>query len=181
MPNAAITKSMAKALLVATLWCLLFFSCKPKPKNLSEQLKDNFSARLRKADSTLVLDSFIILGIDTVNRRMERIIDDSLYMREFVRVKAQLNNAIQEARRDSIEFYQGEVNYMLTQVDSLTREISKADTTQQLGWLAICKIQLGKINKKQDGMLYIFLDRTMTIRNSEMIDSTISGMKHRLN
>ena len=169
------------ALIFATLWGLLFLTCKSKTKSLPEQLKNNLEARLQKADSTVTLDSFIVLRMDTIDRRVERIIDDSLYMREFVRVQSQLRNAIKEAKRDSIAFYQDEVNYMLTQVDSLNKEISIADTTSKLGLVVACKIELGKNNRKQEEILYIFLDRSMTIRNSEMIDSTVSGMTRRLN
>ena len=167
--------------MIAAISFVLFFSCKTKPNSLAEQLKTDFSSHLKKIDSTVVLDSFIVIRIDTITRRMERTIDDSIYMREFIRVKTQLNNAINEAKKDSIGFYQEEVNYMLTQVDSLNKEISKADTTNKLGLVATCRIQIGKTNRKQEAILYYFLDRSMTIRNSEMIDSTISGISRSLN
>jgi hypothetical protein len=112
---------------------------------------------------------------------MERIIDDTLYMMEFRRVQTQLENAMKGTRADSIEFYQGEVNYMQTQFDSLNREVLKADTTKKLGLLAICKIQLSKDGKSVEMIVYYFLDWNMKVWNPEMIDTVISGLSKRLN
>jgi hypothetical protein len=167
--------------MVASITYAVFSSCESKPKNLSEQLKDNVLSHLEKIDSTIFLDSFTVIRIDTIDRRFERIIDDTIYLREFMRVRTQLSNAQVEAKKDSTEFYQGEVNYMLTQIDSLNKEISKADTTSKLGLLVTCKIQLANSKGKQVGILYYFLDLTMTIRNSEMVDSMIYRLSHQLN
>lgn len=148
---------------------------------MSEQVQANFITHIKKIDSALILDSFRLVEIDTVNRRMERIIDDTLYMMEFHRVQTQLANAMKGTRADSIEFYQGEVNYMQSQFDSLNREVLKADTTKKLGLLAICKIQLSKDGKSGDMTVYYFLDWNMKVWNPEMIDTAISGLSKRLN
>jgi hypothetical protein len=100
---------------------------------------------------------------------------------EFNRVQAQLASATKEKKKDSIEFYQGEVDYMVTQVDSLAREVSRADTVKKAGLLVICKIQLSKNGKTADGLAYYFLDFNNKIWNSEMIDSTVSVMARELN
>ena len=167
-------------LLVALLAFVLLFSCVSKPKDLSEQLKAHLLTRMEIIDSTLALDSFIVLRTDTITRRIVRIIDDSIYMREFVRVKTQLSNAMKQSRKDSIDFYQDEVNYMLTQVDSLNKAVSEADTTMKLGLVSSYKIQLSKGNAKQEGIVYYFLDRSMMVRDTEMIDSTIAQMSRNL-
>ena len=171
------TKQLRTLIVISTV---LIFSCKSKPHNLSDQVKANFITHIKKIDSTLVLDSFRVIEIDTINRRMERIIDDTLYMLEFHRVQTQLANAMKGTRADSIEFYQGEVNYMQTQFDSLNREVLKADTTKRLGLLAICKIQLTKDGRSGDMIVYYFLDWNMKVWNPEMIDTTISGLSKRL-
>jgi hypothetical protein len=170
-----------KVLIVSLLFCLLLYSCKSTPVNLAEQLKTNYALHLKKMDSTVVLDSFKIIRIDSINDRMRRQIDDTIYTMEFNRVQAQLANAIREKKKDSVEFYQGEVDYMITQVDSLGREVSKADTVKKAGLLVICKIQLSKNSKTAEGLTYYFLDFNNKIWNSEMIDSTVSVISRELN
>jgi hypothetical protein len=159
----------------------LICSCGSKPKSLSSQLETNFLSRLNKVDSTIVLDSFRVIRIDTITRKMERIIDDTLYKRVFYSVQTQLANATKGKKTDSIEFYQGEVNYMITQFDSLNREIMIADTTKKLGLLATCQIQLKGNNGGQKMIIYYFLDWNMKVWNTEMIDSSISILVRRPN
>src|SRR5664279_3565997 len=143
---------MKKIILPVFIFTVLILSCKSKHKSLADRVKDNFLSHVKKMDSTLVLDSFSIIKIDTINRRTERIIDDTLYMMEFNRVRTQLANAKKGGRADSIEFYQGEVNYMQTQFDSLEREMT----------------------------VYYFLDWSLKVWNPEMIDTAISGLSKKL-
>lgn len=172
---------MLRLLMFVALSYLILFSCKSKTTSLPEQLKTNYLSHLKKIDSTIGLDSFILERIDTIDRRMERIIDDTIYTREFTRVQNQLTNAVIEKREDSIEFYQGEVNYMVTQFDSLKKEISTADTTKKLGLLVVCKVHIRKHNKNQVGVVYYFLDWNGTVWNSDMIDTSISFLNKRFN
>jgi hypothetical protein len=161
---------------------ILFLSCQTKPAPLSDQLKGYLQSHLAKIDSTVVVDSFRILGLDSIDQRMERIIDDSLYMREFYQVQGQFIEAnIKQGRKDSIDFYQGELEYMITQADSLKKVISKADTTKKLGLLAICKADLSKQNRSQQLILYYFLDWGGGVWNPEMIDTALKGVSRRLN
>jgi hypothetical protein len=171
---------MKRALVFAAISYALLLSCKSKPYNLSNQLQTNFLSHLQKIDSTIVLDSFKVLRIDSIDQRLERTIDDTIYMREFSRVQSQLIDAITGKKEDSIGFYQGEVDYMLTQVDSLNKEISKADTTKKLGTVATCMIKLSRHNGSQRGVFYYFLDKNLKIWNSEMIDSSIAILTRRL-
>jgi hypothetical protein len=171
---------MNRVLMLSILSYFLLFSCKSKSPSLTEQLKTNFISHLKKMDSTIVLDSFRVIRIDSIDQRHERTMDDSFYIREFTRVQAQLTNAIKEKKADSIGFYQDEVDYMRTQADSLNKEISKADTTRKLGLVALCKIQLSKHNRSQEGTIRYFLGMNMTIWNSEMIDSAIETTVRKL-
>jgi len=167
-----------------TLTIILFallLSCKSKHNNLPDRVKANFISHVKNIDSTLVLDSFSVIRVDTINRRMERIIDDTLYMMEFSRVQTQLSNAIKGKRADSIEFYHGEVNYMQTQFDSLKREIAAADTTKKLGMVAVCRVRLKKNNASQEMIVYYFLDWNMKVWNPQMIDTAISNLSKKLN
>jgi hypothetical protein len=171
----------ARVLMIVILIHVLFLSCNQKPPNVSIQLKSNFLSHLKKMDSTVVLDSFKLIGIDSIDQKLERTIDDTIYTREFSRVQAQFANAIKEKKEDSIEFYQGEIDYMTPQVDSLTKVISKADTSKKLGMVVTCRIQLSKHNRSVDWIIYYFLDKNMKIWNSEMIDSSIVTISRNLN
>jgi hypothetical protein len=172
---------MKKISTVATLIYILLLSCVTKTASLPDQLKVNFLLRVNKIDSTVHLDSFRIVRADSIDQRLERIIDDTIYTREFSYVQAQLFNAIKEKKADSIGFYKGEVDYMTPQVDSLTNVISKADTTVKLGIVAACSFQLSKNGATQQGMAYYFLDKNYKVWDSELIDSSISMVAKRLN
>ncbi|HEY4966393.1 MAG TPA: hypothetical protein VII28_08340 [Puia sp.] len=171
---------MKKIVLPVFIFTVLILSCKSKHKSLADRVKANFLSHVKKIDSTLVLDSFSIIKIDTINRKTERIIDDTLYMMEFNRVRTQLANAKKGSRADSIEFYQGEVNYMQTQFDSLKREIAAADTTKRLGMLAICRVRLSRDTTSREMTVFYFLDWSMKVWNPEMIDTAISGLSKKL-
>lgn len=172
---------MKSLLIIAAILFVLICSCKTKSHNVSERVKENLISHVNKIDSNLVLGSFTVTSIDTINRRMERVIDDTLYMREFNRVQTQLSDAMKGTRADSIAFYQGEVNYMQTQFDSLNRAILNADTTKKLGLLVTSKIQLTKNNKSEETTVYYFLDWNMKVWNPEMIDTVIMGLSRKLN
>ena len=172
---------MNRVLTFSILIYVLLFSCKSNTPRLSDQLKANFLSHLNKNDSTIKLDSFRVIRIDSIDKRHQLIIDDTIYMREFARVQGQLINSIIEKNADSTGFYQDEVNYMGTQLDSMNKEISKADTTQKLGLLAICKIQVSKHNRSQEMMLRYLMDLNLNIWNSSMIDSSIAKLIRKLN
>jgi hypothetical protein len=171
---------MKKIVTIVTLVYVLISSCTVQPGSLSDQLKISFLLHLEKIDSAAHLDSFGLIRKDTIDQRMERAIDDTFYIREFTRVQAQLANAIKEKKVDSIEFYQGEVDYMTPQVDSLTKIISKADTTRKLGLVAICSFQISKNHSSQQGMVFYFLDRDMKVMDSDFIDSAIAAPARKL-
>lgn len=172
---------MKRKITISALAIVVSFSCQSKHVSLSDQLKTNLITHLEKIDSTVVLDSFHIVRIDTIDHRVERIIDDSIFMREFVRVQGQYVNALTKGERpDSIEFYKGEVDYMVTQLDSLNREILKADTTKKLGLAVVCRTQVRKHGASQELMLYYFLDFSGKIWDSELVDSTLATEARRL-
>jgi hypothetical protein len=172
---------MKKVQTLAVILLGLLLSCKSKHNNLPDRVKANFISHVKKIDSTLVLDSFSVISVDTINRRMERIIDDTLYLMEFSRVQTQLASAKKTNRADSIEFYQGEVSYMQTQFDSLKREIAAADTTKKLGMVAKCRIILKRNHTSREMIVYYFLDWNMKVWNPQMIDSAISSVSKKLN
>ena len=172
---------MKKLLAIAIFTYVLISSCTTKTASLPDQLKVNFLLRVNKIDSTVHLDSFRVVRADTIDQRMVRIFDDTIYLREFTYVQAQLANAIKARKIDSIGFYQGEVDYMTPQVDSLTNVISKADTTKKLGIVASCSFQLSKNAVTRQGMVYYFLDKSYKIWDSEFIDTAIARVAVKLN
>jgi hypothetical protein len=166
---------MKNIIIIAVAAMLFLLSCTSShSKTISEQLQSNFLAHAAKIDSSLVLDSFKVARIDTLVERLGRIIDDTIYKREFYRVQTQLANAVMEQKKDSIEIYQDEINYMSPQIDSVTKSISKGDTTKIFGILASCTFRLKKNDKMYKDVVYYFLDRNMNIQNADRIDSTIT-------
>jgi hypothetical protein len=172
---------MKKIFVVVALSNILFLCCTTKPKSLSDQLKTNFLSHLNKRDTSLVLDSFSIIRIDTMNQKLFSIIDDTIYRRVLARVQSQMASAVKKNDIDSMAFYQDELDYMLPTSDSLTKVISISDTTKKYGLLVVCRVKVSKGDKNIHDNIYYFLSRNMTIVNSEMIDSAISQLSRTWN
>jgi hypothetical protein len=156
------------------LLLVIFFSCTHSPVSLPEQLKANFSAHLKKADSTLILDSFKVIRLLTINDKLGTIIRDTFYYREFYRVQNQLANAVHEKKEDSARFYQEEVSYMKPQIDSLTSSISGQDSVNKQGIIAICQYRIRKNTSSPQAFVFYAMDTKMNVMNSDDIDSSIS-------
>jgi len=161
-----------RELFVAIFALLLIISCKHQ-KNLSEKLNDSFANHLKKIDSLATLDSVHILWNTTITERMGRIIDDTLYRREFMRVQAQLSRSQQKNDKDSIEFYQYEINYMEKEIDSVTKSIAQGDTTRKYGYLIGCAYYITKNQKTNIDSTIVIIDSTSTMRYTELMDSAI--------
>lgn len=172
---------MKKLLAIAFFWSFVFLNCSSEPRSLSDQLESNLRIHLNKIDSTVNLDSFHIDRVDTMVEKLGRIIDDTLYKIAKHRVEEQLASALREKKLDSAEFYQGEVNYMITQSDSLTKAISTGDTTKKFGLLVSATAWISRDKKVKNTRMFYFLDRRMTIRNSERMDSILASEIRRLN
>ena len=166
---------------IAILSAVLFYACNSKPASLSDQLKSNFLSHLNKMDSAIVLDSFRVIRIDTLNQRLINSIDDTLYRIILDRVKSQMENATKKNNKDSMIFYQSELDYMIPTSDSMRNLIPTSDTTIKFGIMATCDVQLSKRNIPKTDKMYYFLSRNMTILNSEFIDSSISRILKNLN
>ena len=151
--------------------------CKTRP-DLSSQLKANLSSRLLKFDSSVVIDSFKVIEVDTLNQRFGVVIEDTIYLRQFHSIQQQLAHALTRSYKDSIEYFQGEINYMSGQIDSLTKSIKTSDTTHKYGIFAKCYYQISKNGKNKQDSIYYFIDRAGNILNSEMLD-TLLAMSNR--
>ena len=154
-----------------------------KNKNtLAENLTTNFANHLRKLDSSITLDSVHIIRFVSLNQRMGRIIDDSIYRREFMRIQVQLLRAQQNNYKDSIEFYQYEIkNLERRGIDSVTQSISVGDTTHNNGYLINCSYYISKNGKQKIDSTIVYIDLTSTMRYTEFIDSSLKRTIKKLN
>jgi len=169
-----------RKLLLAIFALLLIISCK-NPKTLAQQLNDSFTNHLKKIDSSATLDSVHILWNTTITQKLGRIIDDSVYIREFMRIQGQLSSAQQKNDQDSIEFLQYEINYMKQEIDSVTKSIASGDTTRKYGYLIGCAYYITKNEKKKMDSAIIFIDSTSTMRYTEFMDTAISRTIKKMN
>ena len=151
---------------------LLILSCKDQ-KSLSEQLRQSFANHLQRIDSSAALDSVHILWNAPITQKLGRIIDDSVYIREFTAVQAQLASAKQKNAADSMEFYQAELNYMEKPIDSLTKSIAGGDTTRRFGSLIGVVYYITKNQKKKIDSTIIALDSLSNMLYTEYMDSAL--------
>jgi hypothetical protein len=159
-------------LIFAIAISLFFISCTHK-QTLTEQLKHTFSDHLKQIDSAAVLDSVHILWNAAVTQRLGRTFDDSMYVREFTRIKTQLANAQQKNDRDSIEFYQYEINNIEKGVDSVTKSIPEGDTTKKYGYLIGCAYYIAKNGKTKTDSTILFVEPNSIMRYTEFLDSSL--------
>jgi hypothetical protein len=157
---------------LAIVTLLFIISCQHQ-KNLSEQLNDSFTNHLKKIDASATLDSVHIIWNTIITEKVGRIIDDSMYVREFMRIQAQLMSAQKKNDIDSIQFLQYEINIMKEEIDSVTKSIGKGDTTRKYGYLIGCAYHITKKEKKKIDTAIVFIDSTSTMRYTEFMDSSI--------
>ena len=155
-----------------TVLALLFFGCY-HPRTLPESLTSIFSDRLRRIDSTAMLDSLHVRWNIPVTQKMGRIYDDSIYVREYSRVKSQLAGALSLGDKDSIEFYEYEIHYMEMEIDSIGQSIGLGDSTRRYGSLIGCSFYISKNNRLKIDSTIVFIDTTSKIRFTDFIDSAL--------
>jgi hypothetical protein len=151
---------------------LLFCGCY-HPRTLPESLTSIFSDRLRRIDSAARLDSLRVQWNIPVTQKMGRIFDDSIYVREYSRVKSQLAGALSLGDKDSIEFYEYEIHYMEMEIDSIGHSIGLGDSTHHYGSVVGCSFYISKNNKLKMDSTIVFIDTTSTIRFTDFIDSAL--------
>jgi hypothetical protein len=167
-----------KKLLIITFVSLAAVSCSHR-ETLTDQLTHVFSSHLSDIDKLATLDSIHILWNIPVTPKLTRIFDDSLYIHEYTRIKAQLGSARQKQDRDSIEFYQYEIDYMQKEIDSISKGIAQEDTIRRYGHLIGCDFYLKKNGRARHDRTMIFVDSTSTLRFTDFMDSAISRLIRR--
>jgi hypothetical protein len=152
---------------------LLFLSC-AHHTSFQEQLNENFANHLKRIDSTAGLDSVHVLWKVSATEKLGRIIDDSIYMRDYVKIQGQLQRAVKKNEKDSIEFLRYELNYIKGVMDSLSGSISKADTTLKFGYMMSCAYHITRNHQSVTDSTIIFIDSKSIMRFTEYMDSSLS-------
>ncbi len=161
-----------RKILIITVISLVVISCRHR-QTLADQLTYVFSDHLSHFDSSATLDSIHILWNIPVTPRLARIFDDSVYNREYTRIKAQLGSALQKQDRDSIEFYEYEIDVMQKEIDSISKGIEQEDTIRRYGHLIGCDFFIKKRGRSRRDQTIVFVDTTSTLRFTEFMDSAI--------
>src|ERR1700754_4803629 len=90
---------------------LLLAACQQK-KTLKEQLNLAFTNHLTAIEPGASVDSVRVIWSTPVNDRLSRVIDDTLYVRTYNRIKDQLAGALGKSDKDSIAFYRYELQVL---------------------------------------------------------------------
>jgi hypothetical protein len=157
---------------ITSIAFLLFCGCH-HPKTLPESLAVIFADHLQQIDSAAKLDSVHVRWNFPVTAKLGRIIDDTIYVREYSRVKAQLAGALAARDKDSIEFYEYEIQYMEKEIDSIAHGISLSDSSRRFGSLVGCSFYISKNKKAQMDSTVVFIDTTSTVRLTDFLDSAL--------
>ncbi|PWT75468.1 MAG: hypothetical protein C5B59_08890 [Bacteroidetes bacterium] len=161
-----------KGAIFAIAFFIIAISCR-QHSTVQQQLQAALKHRLQRIDTTANLDSVHIIWNIPATQKLGTIIDDTFYLREYARIKSQLAAAAKNNEKDSVEFYQYEINYMEKEIDSISKAIAKADTTRLFGRLIGCSYFVSANNKTRTDTAFIFVDSTMTIRSTEFVDSAL--------
>ena len=163
---------MTRKLLFLSLIILVVISCRHR-QTLTDQLTYVFSDHLSNIDSLATLDSIHILWNVPVTPKWARIFDDSIYNRDYARIKAQLVSAQQKQDRDSIEFYEYEIDVMRKEIDSISKGIEQEDSIHRYGHLIGYDFFIKKKGRSRHDGTIVFVDSTSTLRFTEFMDSAI--------
>jgi hypothetical protein len=156
------------------LLCLLCLAISCRHKTLNEQLAVAFTTHLKYIDADAQLDSVRVLWSTPVNEKLIRTIDDTVYVREYNRIKWQLVNARLANNRDSVAFYTYEVRVLEHNIDSISKSIGQADTTRQHGSLLACAYYLTRRGKQIADSTFLYLDSAHTLKYTWYMDSSIA-------
>ncbi|HLI92580.1 MAG TPA: hypothetical protein VKU83_03185 [Puia sp.] len=158
---------------IAAVTLLLAAACTHK-RTLTEQLTSTLSSHLRRLDPVAVVDSVHILWTVPVNERFGRVVDDTVYIREYSRLKTELAGAQQRNEKDSIAFLHYEIAVMEKEIDSISKAVAKGDTTDRFGTLIGCAYYLRSADRTRPDSTMLFVDSTNTLRFTEFLDSSLA-------
>jgi hypothetical protein len=162
---------MKRKILIFTLLSLALVHCKSKP-SFTEQVRLDFSNRVLKMDSSIRVDSFQLIRMDSLTEMIGQIVYDSIFAREEVRLETEL---IAAKRNQSVDtaYKLEEINYMKKEMDSIENLITKADTVKKYGVLAQYSYMLSKNEKSRSGKVYYFISNSGNVQNPDMIVDSV--------
>jgi hypothetical protein len=155
---------------IFALWFII--SCKD-PKKLSEQLDETIANHIKKIDSLVALDSIQIRYNVPVTEKVVRIMDDSGYSIQIRNTQAQLSRAKEMKDKDSIEFYQFELNYLNKVFDSVAKSIESSDTTRKFGRMISVVYYITKNKQSKFDSTLVFIDSVSRMVNTEFMEAAL--------
>ncbi|HTR27641.1 MAG TPA: hypothetical protein VMH27_00125 [Puia sp.] len=155
------------------VFALLPFCACQRPRTLPESLGAIFADHLQRIDSATILDSLHVQWTVPVTARMATVFNDSIYVREYTRIKGQLAGALVMGNKDSIDFYEYEIHYMEKEIDSISHGIGESDTIHRYGTLVGCAYYVSKYKKSAMDSTVLFIDTTSTVRFTDFMDSSL--------
>ncbi len=162
---------MITRILIFVLLVLVLLHCRNKP-SFTEQVRQDFSNRVLKIDSSIRVDSFQLIRMDSLTEKIGQIIYDSLYAREEARLETQLVAAKRNPAADT-GYVEEEINYMKKELDSIENLITKADTVKKYGVVAYYAYTISKNEKSKTSGVYYFISNDGNVLNPDMISDSV--------
>jgi len=162
---------MKRETLVIFVMVTMFAWCTNKP-SFTEQVRQDFTNRVQKIDSSIRVDSFQLIRMDSLTEMIGQIVYDSIYAREEARLEAEFIAAKQNPAADT-SYRQEEINYMKKELDSIEHLIAKADTVKKYGVLAQYSYAVSKNEKSKTGRVYYFISNNGNVLNPDMITDSV--------
>jgi hypothetical protein len=145
-------------LLIFVLSALFWMACQPKEKGPAlPDLRPNFLNLLNRRDSTLSLDSFYFVSIDTMNAKKAYTHQRFTFLHLMERINGQLDRLFKNgdsfhrvpsaADLERIETLKGEKVYVEKEIDSFNILIAAADSVSPVGYRALYKVTVSKKDK----------------------------------
>jgi hypothetical protein len=169
---------MINRILIFILLTLVLLHCRTKP-SFTEQVRQDFSNRVLKIDSSIRVDSFQLIRMDSLTEMIGQIIYDSLYAREESRLETELVAAKRNPAADT-GYVKEEINYMKKELDSIENLIIKADTVKKYGILALYTYTISKNEKSKTSGVYYFIGNNGNILNPDMISDSVKVIASQL-
>jgi hypothetical protein len=162
---------MKRETLVIFVMVTMFAWCTNKP-SFTEQVRQDFTNRVLKIDSSIRVDSFQLIRMDSLTEMIGQIVYDSIYAREEARLETEFIAAKQNPAADT-SYRQEEINYMKKELDSIEHLIAKADTVKKYGVIAQYSYTFSKNEKSKTGRVYYFISNNGNVLNPDMITDSV--------
>jgi hypothetical protein len=159
-----------KRALVIFCMATLFAWCRNK-QSFTEQVRQDFTNRVMKIDSSVRIDSFQLIRMDSLTEQIGQIVYDSIYAREDARLESELSTAKMNGADTS--YVQEEINYMKKELDSIGNLIINADTVKKYGVVAQYVYTISKNEKLKTGGVYYFVSNNGNVLNPDMIGDSV--------